>query len=240
MTCDRIAGLLSPYIDGEIAAGERSEVEAHLIRCASCSRQLASVRSLKHAIARLPGREEPPGAVRARIESLRFRNVRLRASTHRRLVVAAAAVVLLAGTIYAVRRQSAAARFGDELVSDYLHSLPEVRPPEVASNDPREIIRFFSGKTPFVPVVPAVPSARLTGGRLCTLVGRPVELLFYTHDESGHNFSLFVFDHAVPNTTGGNYRGYRICSRRFGRLTVLAIGNIPEPTLEQILRDAKL
>jgi anti-sigma factor RsiW len=240
MNCDQIAGLLSPHVDAEVSPAERSEIEAHVAGCAECSRQLASVRSLKHAIARLTGREEPPGAVRARIESLGFRNFPRRTTQHRQLVAAVAAVVLLAGAAYTMRRPSAAAKFGDELVSDYLNSLPDVRPVEVASNDPREIVRFFSGKIPFEPVVPDLPSAQLVGGRLCTVAGRRVELLFYTHGASGQDFSLFVCDQAVPDTACRNYRGHRVCSRRFGRLTVLAVGDIPEPTLEQILRDAKL
>jgi anti-sigma factor RsiW len=240
MICDQTVELLSPHVDGEVSPAERSEVEAHVAGCASCSRQLASVRSLKHAIARLAGREEPPGAVRARIESLGFRGPGLRATTRRRLVAAAAAVVLLAGATYAVRRHQSAATFGDEVVSDYLNSLPDVRPVEVASKDPREIVRFFFGKTPFEPVVPAVPGAQLAGGRLCTLAGRRVELLFYTHGATGQEFSLFVCDHAVPDMACRNYRGHRVCSRRFGRLTVLAVGDLPEPALEQILRDAKL
>jgi anti-sigma factor RsiW len=241
MTCDRIAELLSPHVDGELAPAERSEVDAHLAGCTSCSGQVASVRGLKHAIARLASREEPPGAVRSRIESFRFKTPGLRAAWHRRLVAVAAAVALLAAAAYTIRRhQSSTLRLGDELVSDYLRSLPEVRPVEVASNDPREVIRFFSGKTPFVPVVPALPSARLVGGRLCTVAGRRVELLFYTHGASGQNFSIFVCDHAVGDLGCREHRGHHVCSRRFGNLTVLAVGEVPGQTLEQLLREATL
>ncbi len=111
---------------------------------------------------------------------------------------------------------------------------------DLASDDPREILRFFSGKTPFEPVVPAVPSAQLTGGRLCTVAGRRVELLFYTHGSSGQNFSLFVCDHATGDVGCQEFRGRHVCSRRFGRLTVLAVGEIPGQILEQILRETKV
>ncbi|HEY3122497.1 MAG TPA: anti-sigma factor [Thermoanaerobaculia bacterium] len=241
MTCDRIAELLSPHVDGELAPAERSEVDAHLAGCASCSGQVASVRGLKHAIARLASREEPPGAVRARIESFRFKTPGFRAAWHRWLVAVVAAVALLAAAVYAVRRhQNTAPRLGDELVSDYLRSLPEVRPVEVASNDPREVTRFFSGKTPFEPVVPAVPSASLLGGRLCTVAGRRVELLFYTHGVSRQNFSLFVCDHIVGDLGCREYRGHHVCGRRFGNLTILAVGEIPGHALEELLREATL
>ncbi|HEY3202313.1 MAG TPA: zf-HC2 domain-containing protein [Thermoanaerobaculia bacterium] len=238
MTCQQAAELLSPYVDGELAPADRTEVDAHLAECASCLAQVESARCLKHAIARLAGSEEPPGAVRARIEALRF--PRPAPSYRHRLLALTLAVVLLTFAVYAIRRQTPALPFGDELISDYLHSLPEVRPVEVASSDPREVIRFFSGKTPFAPVVPDVPSARLLGGRLCTVAGRRVELLFYSHGLSRQNFSFFVCDHSIEDTGCREYRGRLVCSRRFGKLTVLAVGEVPGHILEQILREATL
>jgi anti-sigma factor RsiW len=242
MNCEQINELLSPYVDEELAPRERSETDAHLVGCASCREHVASVRSLKHSIARLESRDEPPGAVRARVEALRFKSAGFwEPSCGKRLLAVAVGVGLLAAALFAIRRhQNPALPFGEELVSDYLHSLPEVRPAEVASNDPREVIRFFSGKTPFEPVVPAVPTARLVGGRLCNVAGRRVELLFYTHGESRQSVALFVCDHAVGGTGCREYRGRPICSRRFGNLTILAIGEVPGHTLERILREATL
>jgi anti-sigma factor RsiW len=241
MTCDRIADLLSPYVDGELAPGDRSAVDAHLAGCVSCAGQVASGRGLKHAIARLASREEPPGAVRSRVESFRFRRSGLRATSYRRLAAVAVAVGLLAAGAYAIRsRQGSVRQLGDELISDYLRSLPEVRPVEVASNDPREVARFFSGKTAFAPVVPTLPSANLLGGRLCTVAGRRVELLFYTHGASRQNFSIFVCDHAIGDLGCQEHRGHHICGRRLGNLTILAVGEIPGHALEEILREATL
>jgi anti-sigma factor RsiW len=242
MNCEQIDELLSPYVDEELAPRERSEIDAHLVGCASCLEHVTSVRSLKHAIARLESRDEPPGAVRARVEALRFKNAGLREPlSRRRLLAAAVGIGLLAAAPFAIRRhQSPVLPFGEELVSDYLHSLPEVRPAEVASNDPREVIRFFSGKTPFEPVVPAVPAARLVGGRLCNVAGRRVELLFYTHGENRQSVALFVCDHAVADMRCREYRGHPVCSRRFGNLTILATGQVPGHILERILRETTL
>jgi anti-sigma factor RsiW len=242
MNCEQINELLSPYVDEELAPGERSEIDAHLVGCASCLEHVASVRSLKHAIARLESRDEPPGAVRARVEAFRFKSAGFwEPSYRRRLRAAAVGVGLLAAALFAIRRhQNPALPFGEELVSDYLHSLPEVRPAEVASSDPSEVLRFFSGKTPFAPVVPAIPVAQLVGGRLCNVAGRRVELLFYTHGESRQNVALFVCDHAVGAAGCREYRGRPVCSRRFGNLTILAIGEVPGHILEQILREATL
>ncbi len=241
MNCEQTNELLSPYVDEELAPSERSEINAHLVGCASCLEHVASVRSLKHAIARLESRDEPPGAVRARVEALRFKSTGFwETSYRRRLLAIAVGVGLLAAALFVIRRQNPALPFGEELVSDYLQSLPEVRPAEVASSDPREVVRFFSGKTPFEPVVPAVPASQLVGGRLCNVAGRRVELLFYTHGESRQSVALFVCDHAVGDAGCREYRGHPVCSRRFGNLTILAIGEVPGDTLEKILREATL
>jgi anti-sigma factor RsiW len=242
MNCEQINELLSPYVDEELPPRERSEIDAHLAGCTWCLEHVTSMRSLKHAIARLESRDEPPGAVRARVEALRFRSAGFWAAPYKgRLLAVAAGVGLLAAAPFAIRsHQNPALPFGEELVSDYLHSLPEVRPAEVASNDPREVIRFFSGKTPFAPVVPTFPAAQLVGGRLCNVGGRRVELLFYTHGESRQSVALFVCDHAVADTGCREYRGHPVCSRRFGNLTILAIGEVPGHILEQILRETTL
>jgi hypothetical protein len=89
-------------------------------------------------------------------------------------------------------------------------------------------------------VVPTVPAAQLVGGRLCNVAGRRVELLFYTHGESRQSIALFICDQAVGDAGCREYRGRPVCSRRFGNLTLLAIGEVPGHILEQILREATL
>jgi len=52
---------LSAYLDGELAAGERQAVEAHLRRCAICRRDLAELRRVKTWLGALPEVEPAPG-----------------------------------------------------------------------------------------------------------------------------------------------------------------------------------
>jgi hypothetical protein len=88
---------LSAYLDGELPAGERAEVEAHLATCAACAARLASLAAVDAAFASLPA-EAPDGY----FESLPSRvSTRLREEPRRpprRLPVwawAAAAVLVL-------------------------------------------------------------------------------------------------------------------------------------------------
>jgi putative zinc finger protein len=56
---DHVSELLSPYADGQVSPAERQAVEAHLVDCADCRAELASLRALKGALARLPRRGVP-------------------------------------------------------------------------------------------------------------------------------------------------------------------------------------
>jgi len=238
MTCGQFADLLSAYIDAELAPTERQQVEAHLAACTSCGRRASSARSLKHVIARLSSREKPPGAIRARVEALRFGRAGF---SFARKPVLTGVALLLAATLAAIvvrNVQSPGARLARELVGDHLRWQADAAPAEVASDDRQRVIRFFEGRVPFTPIAPHLPDARLTGGRLCKIEGRRAQLLFYTCGRQ--TLSVFVLDRDPGDGRCRDSRGRHVCSRRIGELTVLAVGEMPGQMLEKLLREATL
>ncbi len=64
MDCKHVTDLLVPYLDGEVGAAERSEIEAHLAGCEKCRRELESVRRtqrvLRASFSSKAGNAEPP------------------------------------------------------------------------------------------------------------------------------------------------------------------------------------
>ncbi|HSA97304.1 MAG TPA: zf-HC2 domain-containing protein [Acidobacteriota bacterium] len=60
MTCQRIEELLSAYLEGELAAAERAEVEGHLAGCAECAELAALMREEMAATAAFPEAEPSP------------------------------------------------------------------------------------------------------------------------------------------------------------------------------------
>ena len=60
MTCERIEELLSAYLEGDLAAAEKAEVEAHLAGCAECSGLAALMREALAAAAAFPEVEPSP------------------------------------------------------------------------------------------------------------------------------------------------------------------------------------
>jgi len=234
MSCDRFPELLSAYLDGDLPPSEREELEAHMGRCPDCRARLESWRAVKHALARLPSREAPPGAVRARVESLRFAH---RASRARVLAaVVAAAALGAAGLLLGRRPPAPTLTLTEELVSDHLRSVPDAMPAEVTSADPREVIAFFAGRVPFSPVAPVFPASRLVGGRLCQIDGRLVQLLFY--DAKGEKLSLFVSGGELGEPGCREARGHHVCTRRVGGRSLVLVGKVPAEELLHLLDEA--
>jgi hypothetical protein len=60
MSCPEFEGRLNDYADGELNAGERTEVDNHLARCAACRVELNELRSLVAEVRALPREVEPP------------------------------------------------------------------------------------------------------------------------------------------------------------------------------------
>jgi anti-sigma factor RsiW len=238
MTCDQTAEPLSAYVDGEFLPEEQLEVEEHLTVCTACHERFESLRRLKHAVARLASQEEPPGAVRARVETLRFG--RAGSSAHKLAGISAVVLVLAAILAATVARnaRSPGARLARDLVSDHLRWQTDAAAAQVVSDDPQRVKKFFEGQVPFAPIAPHFPEARLTGGRLCQIGGRQAQLLFY--DCGRQKLSLFVLDRDPGDGRCRESRGGNVCGRKFGALTVLAVGELPGQTLERLLREATL
>ena len=60
MTCKRIEELLSAYLEGELPAGEKAEVDAHLAACRECAGLAALMRETVAAAAAFPEVEPSP------------------------------------------------------------------------------------------------------------------------------------------------------------------------------------
>ncbi|MBI2375708.1 MAG: zf-HC2 domain-containing protein [Deltaproteobacteria bacterium] len=236
MTCEPHRSRLSAHVDGMLASGERAEVDRHLRECEDCRERLASIRAVKHAIARLPSKEDPPGAIRARIEALRFGERRPRRSLTWALVALACLLIIISGTFVLIAAREDQTGLFDELVADHLRSMPEAMPAEVASHDPSAVVRFFTDRTPFAPVAPELPRFQLVGGRLCRIKGRLFELLFY--ETNGETLSLFISDHPSADRSCYESRDHQVCTRSKGRLTLHLVGKRPPEELLALLDEA--
>lgn len=107
MTCDACTDRLSDYLDDELPAAERVEVDAHLARCASCREVLAELKAVALRAAALASEAVPPAAdlwpgIEGRIHRSgpRVRRAPRRFSfTLPQLVAAALALMVLSGSL---------------------------------------------------------------------------------------------------------------------------------------------
>ncbi len=110
MKCDEIRNELSAYLDGEVAAPAREQIDAHVAECAGCRQRLEELRRLATGMAALPRLEPTPqflAEVRARISrpegrshqvswaDVLFRPVWLKVPLEALAVIAVAATILV-------------------------------------------------------------------------------------------------------------------------------------------------
>ena len=60
MTCERFEELLSAYLEGELAAAEKAEVDAHLAACPECAALVGLMKETTEAMAGFPEVEPSP------------------------------------------------------------------------------------------------------------------------------------------------------------------------------------
>ena len=99
MNCQDLVELLSEYLDNELGAAKRAEVDAHLAACQACQRELQELRATISLVASLPKATAPSALVQSIDEGVRAETPA--ASPTRRVwylfpALAAAAAILIA------------------------------------------------------------------------------------------------------------------------------------------------
>jgi hypothetical protein len=102
MTCEQFEERLADYMEGEITAAERAQMDAHAASCIACGALLSDLQRIVAEAAELP-EIAPPAAVWSGIES-RISTAIVPIATHRRSIplvralTSAAAMILLTAT----------------------------------------------------------------------------------------------------------------------------------------------
>ena len=212
--CALFSTQISSYVDGELDPGHNVDVEAHAIRCSTCTERIKFLQTMRASIKRVSS-VRAPDALRARLaasmmaEKVRVREADREAFGGTKLVgwkyaaaLAAAATVVL--SVAAVKNRDNTAALGntqasvvdtsigfdsllDELVA--LHANP--LPPE--TTNPEELTRF----DPLVGVPVRRPAFQplgvFNGARVHAMRERRAALLQYTM-EGNHRMTVYVFD----------------------------------------------
>ena len=191
MTCRELREYLFAFLDNELDAPLSMELQRHLERCCECAREAEIERTIRRQLGSaltVGGNEHPfdERTLRQTIERITSPG-RFGAGFGRRSVLAAAvaAVIVVVPILWlAVRGRGTShfgARFSDLVVKDFVHFLEKGRPLQIASSDRELVSSWLRERTRLALVLPVSmdPMFRLTGGRKCTIGGRPAAFAVY-------------------------------------------------------------
>jgi anti-sigma factor RsiW len=205
MTHPDVEAQFDAYLDGELAAIDAVELEAHLAGCASCGRFRDDRLALRTEIAAQLPRFQAPEALRGRVRAaLRKASVPSRARrpaplmAWRWLALAASLAVVAVGSWRLATEHTASEILTDEVLSSHVRSLMPGHLSDVLSSDQHTVKPWFNGKLDFSPPVHDFSSRGypLLGGRLDYLNGRPVAALVYGRRQ--HLINVFLWPAAGP------------------------------------------
>jgi len=246
MNCEAARSMIEPYIDGELDAAQKAEIERHLSECADCRAAHRQLSQLGEGL-RAPGlRYEAPDRLKARV----LDGVRQAAVTP--LVPmpvpisrgpsfqywAIAATMLLAVSVgwnlMLLRSQKNA---GDavvqEIIASHVRSLIGEHLLDVQSTDQHNVKPWFNGKIDYAPDVKdfAAEGFPLIGGRVDYLDHRPVAALVYKRHQ--HSINLFVWPSGASVTAPEAESGYSLVTWRKAGMNYCAVSDLNGAELRQ-------
>ena len=212
MTHPAFVAQLDAYLDGELAAPEAVELEAHLRACPECSRLERRRRRLAATLRERLPRYDVPDTLRARLraawreQASRPDAARRRSIPWRTLAVAASLAVVAVGSWQVALTTAQRQAIADQVVASHVRSLMAGHLADVASSDQHTVKPWFNGKLDFSPPVFdfAGRDFPLLGGRLDYVGGQPVAALVYRRRQ--HVINLFLWP-AGRAGTGGSGTG---------------------------------
>jgi anti-sigma factor RsiW len=244
MTCKSAVSLIEPYIDGELDASQKAEVEQHLNECPNCLGIHQKLSGLGTDLTTFAPRYDAPDRLRERVLS----SVREAAAAKPRPTViqwparpwAIAATVLLAVSIgwnvvllRSPSHKGAESEVAQEVVSSHIRSLIGDHLLDVPSTDQHNVKPWFNGKLDYSPDVKdfAAEGFPLIGGRVDYIDHRPVAALVYKRRL--HVINLFVWPSNSPQAEPEARSGFNLVVWSNTGMNYCAVSDLNQAELRQ-------
>jgi anti-sigma factor RsiW len=242
MNCDDVRIRLDARLDGELAAGEAAEVDAHVERCADCKALREQRSALRQALQRdLPRFAAPEALRRDLMRSSREapnggERATRRMSRQWGLALAASLALVAVGTWQLATARAHAALFTQTVLESHVRSLIGEHLTDVASSDQHTVKPWFNGRLDFSPPVYdfAGRGYPLLGGRLEYLGERQVAALVYQRRKHIINVFLWPADAAMAGGPANVSRhGYNLLHWNRPDFTYWVVSDLGEPELKE-------
>jgi len=240
MTCKSALPFIEPYLDGELDAAQKADIERHLNECTACMATYQRLSGLRNDLRAFAPHYDAPDHLRSRVLS----SVRKAAVTPIRPTAyrwpasawAIAATVLLAfsaGWNVILLRSQRSAGVAQEIVSSHVRSLMGDHLLDVPSTDQHNVKPWFNGKLDYAPDVKdfAAKGFPLAGGRVDYIDHRPVAALVYKRRQ--HTINLFVWPSDSPLKAPEGENGYNLVVWNRAGMNYCAISDLNEAELRQ-------
>jgi anti-sigma factor RsiW len=247
MTCTSTRELIESYLDGEVDASLRAEVQDHLTSCSSCAETYARLRELQGNVRSQAPYYDPPADLRRRVRTALAQAANSEGksdSVARRSApwqwIAIAASVLLAVSLalnVALFRPQGDDRdtLAQNIVSSHVRSLIGAHLLDVPSSDQHTVKPWFSGKLDFSPDVKDFASEGfpLMGGRIEYMADRPAAALVYQRRR--HVINVFIWPSVSSASSADELarNGYNIIHWSKAGMTYWAVSDLGLNELRQ-------
>lgn len=224
------------YVDGELLAEERVDLEAHLSACATCAKHVEVQRhnqSLIRATAKVDA-PKMPEELRARLTaSLQQTSLKTRRTQMAKISAAAAVVVAVTAGAQWQYRTAQRRLYAEDAVRRHARQYPL----EVLEPSEGNLEKWFGGKLDHRVPVPHIPNTVTAGARLLNVRDKQAAYIRYEAAEPNRpprNLGLFVFGDTPGEVDIGvepavaNSNGFNVVSWRDGDVVYQLVTDLDE------------
>jgi len=251
MTCLDLDGFVYPYLDGELEADDRKDLEDHLAGCGACAKWVATEASFQAALRRSVRvqRAPAPEALRAMLHAGIRRE-------HRRVQLVSwgrwggAALIAAAASVAWLQLRPPPP---DLVTDDAARRFQRRLPLEVTHPAPEQIETWFDDKLDWRVPVPRLPDAQLAGARMSQVGAHEAAYIAYQAraapdpGAAQRQMGLFVIadpERSVsarpwPDVQVAAARGYNVARWRTGDLVYEVVTDLDADTLRRMIAAAR-